>query len=629
MIYSYDIFDTCLCRTCGRQDIVFEQLAYTILGEQATQSAILDFISIRRRGEQAARKLISKTEIEDVSIEDIYGLCDFSTLCMNDNNEIMETEISLHRTSLIAINDTLTEISHLHESGHTIVFISDMYLHTSFLTEVLKDTGFFKDGDRVFVSCDVGLSKSTGNLYEFIKKELCIDYQQWRHKGDNKTSDYLIPKKKGIKANLFASNFSFYESMTIENEVSGAELDIFKVASIERAVRLHFTDTAEYRFASDFIAPIYVPFVYHILKDAQKHMRKLFFVARDGYILYHIAKTFQTVFPDVELYYLYASRKSLYLPGIKELTIKGVSEAIPFKGDVTIDDILSILHLSELQLDKNEFTNMSPDSIIEKLFTIPVFVESLNEEYKSQDKMAINYFNEVGMTKADSAIVDVFGTRKCQYFINNIMQRHGYPEVYGYYYEVLAERINDSSKYYALNYKEQFRFSIHDTYLTQKQQMFEQYFSITDHDRTSGYRLNEKGEAEPIFDIDLIDKSYKKRIFDANKTVCSMFALFYSQQHIINHEHCSRVAQSVFNQFFHNPKQEYLEALTGFKGSDDHYSSSLLRKRNLCSIFLSSDKYYTWMQGNAVYNSGIFYPIVKRLLSYIWKKERNRKISFP
>lgn len=625
--YSYDIFDTCLSRICGKQDFIFEQLAFEILGTNSSRSLIQDFAQVRRNGENKARTAIINSDIEDVTIEDIYERCDFSPYCQCSKQKIIEKELQIHKRFLVPIFSTLEEIKKLHNQGCQVIYISDMYLSGKFLTEILQERGFFKEGDSLFVSCDSGLTKSSGHLYDYIKENLNINYKKWIHKGDNYYSDYIIPKKKGIKAIISHSEFSYYEKKTIECEFSGAELDIYKFASIERAVRLSLPNTPENRFASNFVAPIYVPFVYHILYDAQIHHRTLFFVARDGFILFLIAQQLSYLFPNVKFHYLYASRKSLYLPGIKELSEEGLMEAIPHKGDVNVDDILSILHLKHLEIERKDYDTLSPKNIIKELFKNQTFVKELSKVYNSQNELCIQYFREQGLTNPGSAIVDVFGTRKCQKFINNIMKRHGYPDVYGYYYEVLSERISDSSTFYALNYQEQLKIGIHDTYISQKQQLFEQYFSITPHERTGGYQKANEGNIEPIFDKDIVDKKYKKKVFSSNKYACILFATYLSELNLHNHENCSRVAQAVFNHFFHVPRKEYLAALEGFYESDDNYSKKTLNKRSLYTIFFGRDRYLTWMAGDAIYNSGIFYRIVRWILSYKWQKDYRRKFS--
>ena len=112
--YSYDIFDTCLLRICGKQDFVFEQLALDILGTNTCESLIQDFVLVRRNGENEARKIIRNTDVEDITIEDIYNHCDFSPYCQCSKQEILEKELQIHKHFLVPINDTLEEIQNLH-----------------------------------------------------------------------------------------------------------------------------------------------------------------------------------------------------------------------------------------------------------------------------------------------------------------------------------------------------------------------------------------------------------------------------------------------------------------------------------------------------------------------------------
>ena len=50
MIYSFDIFDTCLIRTCGLPYFAFEILARRVM-PNADETQIFDFALVRKEGE--------------------------------------------------------------------------------------------------------------------------------------------------------------------------------------------------------------------------------------------------------------------------------------------------------------------------------------------------------------------------------------------------------------------------------------------------------------------------------------------------------------------------------------------------------------------------------------------------
>ena len=127
-IYSYDIFDTCLVRACGEPSHVWDILAHKILGESADFAQIADFVLIRRSAEGKAREELISHEKEDVTIEDIYTYCDFSSLTDISKHDIMEEEMAVEEKMLIPVYSVLQEINQLHQEGKRVTFISDMYL---------------------------------------------------------------------------------------------------------------------------------------------------------------------------------------------------------------------------------------------------------------------------------------------------------------------------------------------------------------------------------------------------------------------------------------------------------------------------------------------------------------------
>ena len=558
-IYSYDIFDTCLVRACGSPEMIWDILANRILGNTSNTADVNDFILIRRQAEGKARELLINETKEDVTIGDIYNFCDFSSLTSISNQEIMKSEMEVEEDMLVPVFSILQEIDKLHQAGENITFISDMYLSKNFIKKILINTGFFHDGDRLYISGEIGKSKSTGHLYDYVKKELNISFKQWIHKGDNKYSDYQIPKRKGIKTILINHSLSYYERKAIEFDLALAPSDLKKITHISRAVRLSMTDEPAYRFATDFIAPQMTTFVHNILEDARhRGIHHLYFMARDAYILYIIAEEFARLYPGISLHYLYASRQSLYKP----------------------------------------------------------------------DENCMSYLQQEGLTRSHSAIVDMVGSRRCQHCINKLFTQHGFDKIHAYYYEVTPYRLMSNDTYTAMYYQEKLAGSPY--YHHASHPLLEQYFGITDQLRTIGYK-KEFEKILPIYEPDLVDAQYKKKLFNINKKICVAFAKHYINAYIAEPFRSNNFFFAVFADFCHVPHRDYLSALCGFFSTDSaNQQEPLLEKRNLFSIIFDKKHYLRWKNGNLVFNSGRLYrPIITTLRWYYIIKKRcpNRKHS--
>ncbi len=610
-LFSFDIFDTCFIRTCGDPINVIYLLAKKVLGENTDFSMINDFVLIRRKGEECARKILTNKQKEEITLKEIYQFCNFHNLTELDNDSIMQNELEIEDEVLLPIYETKKRIEQLHIKGDTIAYISDMYLPKEFIIKKLKDYNYYVDEKLVFVSSDIKKTKESGNLFRYIQKELIIEYNNWRHIGDNKLSDYKIPKELGIRAKLVKFDYNIYEKKAINLCLDDGDLFNSYPYSLCRALRLSNQNNPQLLFASEFIAPIFVPYTYYILCDARdRGIEHLYFIARDGYILYLIAQLFISHFPNIQLHYLYASRKSLYLPGIEQLSYDTIKDIVPL--DKGIQGILYALQMEDFDYSHLAITGLSCLEILKLLLEDKTFVENLNKQYNEQCDLCARYFIQEGLSYAKCAIVDVLGSRRCHQFINSILRRNHMPEVFAYYYEVTHQRIIDSSKYSSMNFQER---NIHSkTYHHVSQPLCEQYFCITNQQRTIGYK-NINNTIEPIFEEDPINNLYKEKIFNANKMILLAYATHFIKHPVTNPVLCIKRTQLCLNMFYHNPQKEYLEAFNGFFCTDGNTKYELLQKKKLIYTIFRHNMFFRWKEGNIVYNSGRLYRLIRAFLA--------------
>lgn len=602
--FSFDIFDTCMIRACGYPEAVFDMIAERVLGSDASRTALVDFAAERRDGERRARRALIDQTKEDVTFSEIYDFCDFSLYSDKDKREISSIELEIEKEVLCPVFSIKEEIKKLHEKKQSVLFVSDMYLPEDFILSILKDNGLFEVGDRLYLSSKTLKTKHTGNLFRHIQKDLGLDYKEWLHKGDNWHSDVVIPKELGMNAEQVSCKYSRYEKSLIKRDVYYNESCLNRVAGISRAVRCAYETQSAISFAADFIAPLYVPFVYSIMEDAKwKGTKQLFFLARDGYLLYLIAKELSSLFPDINLQYVYVSRKSLYLPGLDDVTEASVRSLFLQHERITVEEVLD-----RLQMEDYDYSLTHPDLYdrgkdpISTLLNDKEFIQRLLQRQKEQEKLCVSYFSEVGLSSPHSAIVDLAGTRKCHEAINRILKKAGCEGVFGYYLEVLSDRIR------GVNYKSMYyldRFEIMDwreNPLT-PQEIFEQYFSITDQKRTIGYEKSLEGKIMPVFEEDSMDLEYKRSVFAANKKACEFFAKRYKTIVWKNHEYICRNSVDVYKEFYTLPSHHYLKALEGLRYSNSRLQSTPVLVKDRFLKVMKRRKYLNWHRAQLIYNS--------------------------
>ena len=593
--YSFDIFDTCFVRACGNPLNLFDLLAYRILEDDSAESIRMDFSLIRVQGEKRARMLSNE---EEVSLEDIYLHCDFTRLTSISNREIAQTEMEIEREQLIPVESMRRKIEEIRQLGNAIYYISDMYLPQDFVFSLLKEYGFWKEGDHLYVSSEYRMTKRSGKLYRYVAKENCLSFNHWKHIGDNKFSDFIIPRKLGIHATLVRHKYSFYERFLMKQDCFPAFLVNQHLAGIAKATRISFAKNPHYAFAADLIAPLYVPFVYDVLKDAEYHgICKIFFLARDGYILYRIAQCLQCQFKAIEVKYLYVSRSSLYLPGLSSITSQNLSLLTKTEFGFTNENKIEILeNFVTPEVLKQIKSILAGDSDID-IFSHPKVLSVLSIYWQEQRNYIIDYFTQEGLADKNQkvAVVDVRGTRSCHQAINSILASNGYPLSKGYYLEVFENRksIKESGDYDSLYYSEQFD---HNSlaYISELGSAFEQYFSISPHLRTISYR-KKNGIMEPVFEGEIVDENIKE-IVECNESVVTLFSrLFISNKLYLHLSSVLYLSTSLIVFFSQKPIYKYLRALSSVRVNNQKGKYLYIVKR--ISLRDIRDHSISWWRG--------------------------------
>ena len=173
-IVTFDVFDTLIIRDVNKPTLVFKK-SYGLWGRY-----------IRIFSEFLARKFSGSSE---VALKDIQKFCPF-----NLSKEIrIEYELCRANPQMYAVYDSLTK------EGKTVYAISDMYLESNIIQQILKKSGY---DVSLLVSCDYGKSKRDGTLFKLFLEQFKYDAKDVIHIGDNINSDIEGAKKAGIESIL-------------------------------------------------------------------------------------------------------------------------------------------------------------------------------------------------------------------------------------------------------------------------------------------------------------------------------------------------------------------------------------------------------------------------------------------
>ena len=306
-ISSFDIFDTCLIRKCGTPENFFDVFSLRAFDGDAEEWARQEFVAARVLAQQSIQSA-------STTLQDIWDAFSWTHPLLKSKDDLYRLEQDLEREMLVPVLAMRDKVNNCRKCGDKIIFISDMYLSSEFLISVLRECGFFQDGDALYVSCECNASKWNGELFQYVKeKEGLKSFRHWHHYGDNKVGDYKAPKKLGIKCTLINHEYTPYQKQWKDNDYSLGFKYPSILAGLGRALHYSTELTTHTDFVLDIIAPFYCSLVYRMMKDAkQRGIKRLYFCARDAYEMHQIALKYKSLFPGIDCRFLYISKKSLY-----------------------------------------------------------------------------------------------------------------------------------------------------------------------------------------------------------------------------------------------------------------------------------------------------------------------------
>ena len=430
-VVSFDIFDTLIKRLVSKPHDVFKLI-------EESDRCYKHFCDKRIRAEENARKYTDK---EEVTLKDIYSMFDLN--CNWDISVLMELEKETEYNLCVPNYPVVRLLNELKEKGKKILLISDMYLDAEVINKILEKCGI-ANYDKLYVSSKYGRTKSSGSLYKMIKDELNIDFYKWLHIGDNKKSDYVIPKSLGMGCCLYKSKISTLKDRddkdnNINNLMFWRYVEFY-------SKRL---DNPSKKMGYKVYGPILYGFSEWIRKEVkQRQIRIILFLARDSYLL---KKLYDKIFraDNFVSRYLLVSRKSLWLAS--------------FKGSVEIDEFYKRivrefpkrfkiqLLLDELDLDLSACIGVSKeilnyavdrDSALQDETYLSFFksIEGyLNERSRNEYQAFLQYVKKLNIDLDDKiAIVDIGWQGTMQMMMENILNR----KLYGFYYGINKNRYN-------------------------------------------------------------------------------------------------------------------------------------------------------------------------------------------
>lgn len=533
---SFDIYDTAVLRNVLNPTDLFDVVQKKI-NDLAID--IKEYKNLRIRAEEQSRIVTTK---EDVSLHEIYTQFE---LLIGKNIEVevvkqleLDTEIEF-----TIVNPLIKEaFDYASEKGKKIFFISDMYLPKDFINNLLCSLGY--KNFELFVSNEIGKSKGSGNLYQYVSDTCQIDFSSWLHIGDNYIADYKQAIEKGIQAYHYQA---LRERVNLSKTYS-LEYSIMKALQINAVETIENMDYWE-KFGVLKVSSIFWGFTNWLIESLREKKRdNVFFLSRDGFIPFQIYEKLSLSLSDLPpARYLHASRRVYQLPNILNMNKNDALDLLtaynPALGQrITISEVFHNIGLDQdeyIELLKDYGFNSFDDEILNDQDRERV-KKMLNGIYPKVERIfqcerdiLIEYLKQQGILDyKEINLVDIGWRGSTHKAIKDLTGK----KVNGYYFgtsDIVYSGIRKDVEGYSFNLGSP---KDHQNRIMNNVMMFELIFSAP-HGSLIKLEKNQKDVIVPIFKVDIAE-AYISKIYKGVMTVTEFYIKYFEYIKNINVEDC-------------------------------------------------------------------------------------------
>jgi predicted HAD superfamily hydrolase len=439
-LFSFDIFDTLITRKIATpygvfaimQDILLKDSHYNI-----PKYIRQNFYEYRMAAERYMYSYNSFTyDYSDCNFDEIYEIFK-SNYSLSDmqTNSLKELEKKIEYENVIPIGENIDFVKKILSQNNNVILISDMYHSSSFIKSLLVQFDKTFENIPLYVSNEFKKKKHGGELYKDIKNIYNVAYEKWFHFGDNLISDIQDAQTLGIKAIRYV-NFELTNNQNLLLNKIPQDKKLQLMIGCEKISCLENKNEI-YKIGATLAGPILVPYVLWLLREArQKGLKRLYFIARDGYILKKIADSIieENNF-DIETKYIYGSRIAWQLPAltidvnhlIHIIKQYGTNKELLSKSlDITEKELVSFLPKYFDFKNKHDIFNALKDN--------KEFVNTIHEKHQSACLNLINYLKqEIDFSDDNFAFVDLSGSGVTQNCLASVINTFYPKPIISYY----------------------------------------------------------------------------------------------------------------------------------------------------------------------------------------------------
>lgn len=433
-IVSFDLYDTLLMRlVCNTSDVF-----------KLVELQLELYLRKRTHFQEKRNEAIGKIEKVNYSLNDLY--MKIHELYPDDDVQLYQRlEIETEKAVTVPRKDVVDIYQYAVEQGKDIYILSDMYLSSDFLQELLKLSGIEIDKEHLWISCEKGATKYNSELWNQYNRKI-VRGRKALHIGDNMKADITEAKKYGLVTIKIASASTMMEEF-LTTKIWGKITSLY--ASLTTGILMNELFNSPFvwnamndvyyiqncrKFGKKVFGNIILTYLLWIVKKSEDmRIQKLVFLARDGYFL---KQDYLELVSRLRLYsapcaeYMLTSRKAVLL-GAADKYDEAFSKLMEFSYSGTFKDYLSDrFDIQALQNDKNIFEWCQLPQEKKKIKEwLGAYGDDIKQHISSHARKYGSYVNEY-FDLQEMAIVDICYTGTIQYWLSKMIGK----KITGFYF---------------------------------------------------------------------------------------------------------------------------------------------------------------------------------------------------
>ena len=431
--------------------------------------------------------------------------------------------------AIIVVREHLEDwIIALKKRNISVILVSDIYLPSKYLKQLVDKKGLGQYVLDVVSSADTFSAKASGAAFPLLEKNYTLDKKKWIHVGDNPHSDGWMPHQFGIRsfiirdisekqrrsiANrymLYARGRNFWKGREVQQYMQPLEAENYPCSML-------------YADGYNYLGFLLGYFIQGVAKRCRElGLKRIYFCSREGWIYKEYWDRAKKIL-DVEnewprASYLYVSRLALAQAACARdgLTQINVSVAMLPPQNRDFHDLCRIfsLDLDCLQPFLDTVGLTADDAIspgvegvtseniqkLSRLLLMNDFQEEIKRQAKPAHELAISYFRQEGLFDHQNiALVDIGWLGTIQHFISRIIvDQDKRPNIHGFLFGATRHIPYSNipqSRVEGVVF-DRHHFDVLASLVSNNKDIFEEVFRAP-HPTVTGYRRS-KSKVEPV-----------------------------------------------------------------------------------------------------------------------------------